>query len=165
VANVGMTEADMEHELDLQQEALDAEDAAAATQAATALRQGLRDAAQAVLAAQDAGQPLEAPLAALRAAMAKPGRPPRTAAPRQPRQGTKQQAVLDLLHRPEGASVAQVMEATGWQPHTVRGFFAGLKKPGMDLQVLERVRQVGPDRQGVTFPREFGPPEMRGSAP
>jgi hypothetical protein len=144
-----LTDEDIEHELDLQQEALDAENAAAAAQAAATPRHGLRDAAQAVLTAQDAGRPLEAPLAALRAALAKPERQPRSTTPRQPRQGTKQQAVLNLLRRPEGASVVQVIEATGWQPHTVRGFFAGLKNRGLDLQVLERIRQVSPDKQGA----------------
>jgi predicted ArsR family transcriptional regulator len=45
---------------------------------------------------------------------------PRSIGPRQPRQGTKQQAVLTLLHRPEGATVVQIAEATGWASHTVR---------------------------------------------
>jgi len=36
--------------------------------------------------------------------------------------------VLVLLRRAEGATVAQIAAATGWQPHTVRGVFAGLKK-------------------------------------
>jgi predicted transcriptional regulator len=75
----------------------------------------------------------------------------RSIGPRQPRQGTKQQAVLALLRRPEGATVAQIAEATGWANHTVRGFFAGLKKrQGIAVEVLERVRQVGPNKQGAT---------------
>nr|WP_232478953.1 DUF3489 domain-containing protein [Roseomonas rosulenta] len=88
---------------------------------------------------------------ALRAALAaKPGRPPQEpGAPRKPREGTKQQAVLALLRRPEGATVAQVAEATGWAQHTVRGFFAGLKKKGIEVTVLERVRQVGPKQEGA----------------
>ena len=66
-----------------------------------------------------------------------------------PRQGTKQEAVLALLRRPEGATIAQIMELTGWQQHTVRGFFAGLKKrQGISVTSLERVRQVGPGAQG-----------------
>ena len=65
------------------------------------------------------------------------------------RQGTKQEAVLTLLRRPEGATIAQIMTATGWQQHTVRGFFAGLKKrQSINVEVLERVRQVGPGAQG-----------------
>lgn len=68
---------------------------------------------------------------------------------RQPRSGTKQEAVLTLLCRAEGATIAQVIDATGWQPHTVRGFLAGLKRRGITVEVLERVRQVGPDKQGA----------------
>ncbi|MBR0679444.1 DUF3489 domain-containing protein [Roseomonas eburnea] len=88
---------------------------------------------------------------ALRAALAtKPARAPREpGAPRKRREGTKQEAVLALLRRPEGATVAQVAEATGWAQHTVRGFFAGLKKKGIEVTVLERVRQVGPNKEGA----------------
>ena len=71
-------------------------------------------------------------------------------APRKPREGTKQEQVLAMLRRPEGATIAQICEATGWQGHTVRGFFAGLKKrQGIEVQVLERVRQVGPNKEGA----------------
>jgi len=56
---------------------------------------------------------------------------------------------LTLLRRPEGTTIAQVMEATGWAQHTVRGFLAGLKKKGHTVEVLERVRQVGPGAQGA----------------
>ena len=57
--------------------------------------------------------------------------------------------MLTLLRRDEGATIAQVMEATGWAQHTVRGFFAGLKKKGHTVEVLERVRQVGTGKQGA----------------
>jgi hypothetical protein len=57
--------------------------------------------------------------------------------------------VLALLRRPEGTTVAQVAEATGWANHTVRGLFAGLKKRRIAITVLERVRQVGPNKQGA----------------
>jgi hypothetical protein len=67
----------------------------------------------------------------------------------QPRTGTKQEAVLALLRRDEGATITQVMDATGWQQHTVRGFLAGLKRKGITVDVLERVRQVGPNKQGA----------------
>jgi hypothetical protein len=113
-------------------------------------RQGLRTAAEAVLAAWTDEEARETRLpdavAALRAALAsKPTWPPRDPAqPRKPREGTKQQQVLAMLRRPEGATVAQIAEATGWQAHTVRGFFAGLKKRhGIAVEAAERVRQVG----------------------
>jgi predicted transcriptional regulator len=58
--------------------------------------------------------------------------------------------VLALLRRPEGATVTQIAEATGWQAHTVRGFFAGQKKrQGIAVEAAERVRQVGPDEQSA----------------
>jgi predicted transcriptional regulator len=54
-----------------------------------------------------------------------------------------------MLRQPEGATVAQIAEATGWAQHTVRGFLAGLKKQGHAVEVLERVRQVGPNKTGA----------------
>ena len=44
------------------------------------------------------------------------------------RAGSKLAAVLAMLQRPEGTTIAQVMETTGWQSHTVRGTFAGILK-------------------------------------
>ena len=110
----------------------------------------LRIAASAVLTAWDAPvrDGLEEVIAGLRNAMASMPRQARAAA-RRPRSGTKQEAVLALLRREEGATITQVMEATGWQPHTVRGFLAGLKRRAITIEVLERVRQVGPDKQGA----------------
>jgi hypothetical protein len=130
-------------------EALGAPEAPPVPQAApTALpRAPLREAARQVLAAWDLpGQDgLPAAMDALRHVAA--GRPART--PGQPRAGTKHAAVLAMLRRPEGANVAQVAEATGWQAHTVRGFFAGLKRRGITVVVQERARQVGPNQTGA----------------
>lgn len=41
-----------------------------------------------------------------------------------PREGTKRQLVINMLKRPEGATIAQVCEATGWQPHTARALIS-----------------------------------------
>lgn len=46
--------------------------------------------------------------------------PPAAAPPRRVRQGTKQAALIAMLEAPEGASVAEISAALGWQPHTVR---------------------------------------------
>jgi hypothetical protein len=49
----------------------------------------------------------------------------------------------------EGASGPQIAEAMGWAPHTVRGCLAGLAKKGTTVEVLDRIHQVGPDKQGA----------------
>ncbi len=114
-------------------------------------RPGLRDATRAVLAAWDASDRpgLAAALDALRTALPMRAPSPRTTAPRPPRPDTKQAQVLALLRRPEGASGPQLIGATGWAPHTVRGFLAGLARKGITVTVLERVRQVGPNKAGA----------------
>lgn len=52
------------------------------------------------------------------------------------RENSKQALVIEMLKRPEGATIAQISEATGWQAHTVRGTFAGTFKKKLGLTLL-----------------------------
>ena len=55
------------------------------------------------------------------------------------REGTKQALLVGMLGRAEGATIAEIVAATGWQPHTVRGAFAGAlkKRLGLTIDVRE----------------------------
>jgi len=53
----------------------------------------------------------------------------------QPRSGTKQAQMIELLSRDTGATIADIVTATGWQPHTVRGAMAGALKKKLGLTI------------------------------
>ena len=66
-----------------------------------------------------------------------------------PRAGTKQAQMIELLKRPEGATVEQIAEVTGWQKHTIRGAISGALK-----------KKLGLHRRGHAHPR--GRPQQDG---
>ena len=93
---------------------------------------------------------------------------PANAAPAEkptPRAGTKQSRMIELLERPEGATVKQIAAATGWQHHTIRGAISGALKKKLGLIVEARrsaptsvvgarsqardTREVGPNKTGA----------------
>ena len=56
---------------------------------------------------------------------------------------SKQDAVIAMLRRPEGATVDEVASATGWQRHTVRGVFSGTLKKKLGLTLAWATEQRG----------------------
>ena len=63
---------------------------------------------------------------------------------RTPREGTKQATLIAMLRAPEGATIEEIMGATGWQSHTVRGAMAGALKKKLGLEVTsEKVENRG----------------------
>jgi hypothetical protein len=69
---------------------------------------------------------------------------PAAPATRKVRAGTKQAQLIEMLKRPEGATIDEIVAAFGWQPHTVRGAIAGALKKNLGLMVnSEKVENRG----------------------
>jgi hypothetical protein len=63
---------------------------------------------------------------------------------RTPRTGTKQAKLIEMLRAEGGATIDEIVAETGWQPHTVRGAFAGALKKKLGLEVTsEKVEGRG----------------------
>ena len=59
------------------------------------------------------------------------------------RENSKQATVIQMLQRPEGATISQICAATGWQAHTVRGTFAGAFKKKLGLNLASEKSEGG----------------------
>lgn len=63
---------------------------------------------------------------------------------------SKIEMVRDLLSRERGATLADLSEATGWQPHTVRAALSGLRKKG---HLIDKQQQSGAVNYRITAAR------------
>src|ERR1700740_3576365 len=63
--------------------------------------------------------------------------------PSDAKRSSKQDAVIAMLRRPEGATVEEVARATGWQRHTVRGVFSGTLKKKLGLSLASAKEERG----------------------
>ena len=59
------------------------------------------------------------------------------------RTGSKTETILSLLKRPGGASLKEIMQTTGWQAHSVRGFVSGTLGKKMNLTVVSTKTEDG----------------------
>jgi len=69
----------------------------------------------------------------------------RRAAPAQ----TKQALVIQMLRRQSGVAIDDIIAKTGWQPHSVRGFFSGLVRKKLKLPLVSNVGQDGVRRYHI----------------
>ena len=59
------------------------------------------------------------------------------------RDGSKAAKILDMLKRPGGATSKELQKASGWQPHSVRGFLSGTVGKKMGLTVVSTKSEAG----------------------
>jgi len=76
-------------------------------------------------------------------------RPKGRTSPAAGRPGTKQALLIDLLKRKKGATIEEIVEATGWQAHSVRGAISGTLKKKLGLMVTSEKPDDGARRYRI----------------
>ncbi|HTF40544.1 MAG TPA: DUF3489 domain-containing protein [Propionibacteriaceae bacterium] len=74
---------------------------------------------------------------------------------------SKQSRVIAMLRSPAGATIAAIMQATGWQQHSVRGFLAGVVRKRLKLRLESK--KVDGTRLYRVAGGDSGKPSSRGS--
>src|ERR1019366_7953256 len=123
------------------------------------LRASIRDAEAKLKAARTAPAPAQeaAPVAPKKAKATKGATEKDATAT--PREGSKKAIVLELIRRADGASLQEIMSATNWQAHSVRGFISGAltKKMGLTVESFKRpdgarVYRIAAKQHGAPHP-------------
>ncbi len=83
--------------------------------------------------------------------------------PQHPRNGSKQALLVELLSRPEGASLDDLVGATGWLPHTTRAALTGIRRRGYEIE--RNTTDDGPSRYRVAAPEPATATKRRRSGP
>jgi hypothetical protein len=90
------------------------------------------------------------------------------AAAKQPRAATKTAQVIAMLERKDGATAAQLLKATGWQAHSLRGFISGTLAKKMGLTVASAKGEDGAGASTESSPDPLSllnaPPDSRSTA-
>jgi hypothetical protein len=66
------------------------------------------------------------------------------------RTGSKGALIVDLLKREDGATIAMLTEATGWQKHSVRGFISATLKRDRGITIASQKDDLGNHRYKIT---------------